>query len=224
VAIVDGADTLHVEAANAFLKTLEEPPAGAVIILLVEREERLPDTVLSRCQRLAFRPVERETIKSALRERGADQSQADAIAGAAAGRLGWALRALEDPSMLAERSEMLDQAVRLAHSDRFERFAWARQAETRGVDARERYQRELRVWEDWWHDVLLACSGTLEGIINSDRAAVLSDEGKLYAKADIVRFLRRLIDTREYLYANVDAQLALENLTLDLPSAPGRSR
>ncbi len=60
VAIVDAADSLHVEAANAFLKTLEEPPAGAVIILLVEREERLPETVLSRCQRLAFRPVDRE--------------------------------------------------------------------------------------------------------------------------------------------------------------------
>ncbi len=51
VAIVDAADTLHTEAANAFLKTLEEPPAGSIIILLVERDERLPETVLSRCQR-----------------------------------------------------------------------------------------------------------------------------------------------------------------------------
>src|SRR5690606_6779975 len=46
VAIVDAADTLHVEAANAFLKTLEEPPPGSIIILLVEREERLPETIL----------------------------------------------------------------------------------------------------------------------------------------------------------------------------------
>ena len=224
VAIVDGADTLHVEAANAFLKTLEEPPAESVIILLVERDERLPDTVLSRCQRLPFRPVDRDVIASALQDRGAEAVQAEAIAGAAAGRLGWALRALEDPSMMTERSEMLDQALRLAHSGRFDRFAWAKQAEARGADARERYQRELQVWEDWWRDVLLASSGTLEGAINSDRAASLAEEGRLYAKADVVRFLRRLMETREYLYANVDAQLALENLTLDLPSPAGRSR
>jgi hypothetical protein len=113
---------------------------------------------------------------------------------------------------------MLDEAVRLAHAGRVERFAWARSSEGRGSDARERYQRELRVWEDWWRDVLLASSGGLTGAINSNRAAALADEGRLYRPADIVRFLRSLLDTREYLYANVDAQLALENLTLDLPA------
>ncbi len=151
--------------------------------------------------------------------------QAEAIAAAAAGRLGWALRALEDPSMLSERSEMLDEAVRLAHAGRFERFAWAKQPEGgRAVESNERYLRELRVWEDWWRDVLLASSGTLEGAMNIDRAAVLAEEGKLYEKADIVRFLRALMETREYLQANVDAQLALENLTLDLPAPAGRAR
>lgn len=225
IAIVDAADSLHVEAANAFLKTLEEPPPGAVIILLVEREERLPDTVFSRCQRVAFRPVDRDVIVQALSDRGVEPIQAEAIAGAAAGRLGWAIRAIEDPSMLSERSEMLDQAFRLAHAGRFDRFAWAKQPEGgRAVESKERYQRELRVWEDWWRNVLLASSGTLEGAINIDRAAVLADEGKLYEKADIVRFLRKLMETREYLYSNVDAQLALENLTLDLPAPAGRAR
>jgi hypothetical protein len=46
----------------------------------------------------------------------------------------------------------------------------------------------------------------------------LSEEGKLYRAGEIVTFLRSLSQTREHLYANVDPQLALENLTLDLPS------
>jgi hypothetical protein len=112
---------------------------------------------------------------------------------------------------------MLDEAVRLAHAGRFDRFAWARGSEARGIDARERYQRELEAWEDWWRDVLLAAAGGREGAINSDRAEVLAEEGRLYRPVDIVVFLRSLLATREYLYANVDAQLALENLTLDLP-------
>ena len=219
VAIVDSADTLHVEAANAFLKTLEEPPAGSVIILLVEREERLPDTVLSRCQKLAFRPVDRETVLETLIDRGADPEDAVAITAASRGRIGWALQALEDPSLLEERTAMLDEAVRVAHAGRFERFGWAREAEGRQPGLRERYLRELTVWESWWRDVLLFGSGGSEGAENSDREPQLREEGRLYAASEIVAFLRALGQTREYLHANVDPQLALENLILDLPRA-----
>ncbi len=218
IAIVDAADTMHVEAANAFLKTLEEPPAGSVIILLAEREERLPATVLSRCQKLPFRPIDRETILEALIEKGAEPDDAVAITAASRGRLGWALQALEDPSLLQERDDMLDDAVRLAHAGRVERFAWAKEAEGRVAGVRERYLRALQIWEGWWRDVLLIGSGG-EGAENSDRESQLHEEGKLYSAREIVAFLRTLAKTREYLQQNVDAQLALENLIMDLPTA-----
>jgi DNA polymerase-3 subunit delta' len=221
VAIVDAADTLRAEAANAFLKTLEEPPAGSVIILLAEREERLPETVLSRCQRLPFRPIEREAIVETLVARGAEPEDAETIASAAGGRLGWALQALEDRGLLEDRALMLDEALRLAHAGRAERFAWAREAEGRAPGIRERYLRELAVWEGWWRDVLLFGAGGQDGANNPDRAAALSEEGRLYSAAAIVGFLRSLAQTREYLRENVDPQLALENLTLDMPSARG---
>jgi DNA polymerase-3 subunit delta' len=176
---------------------------------------------MSRCQRLAFRPVDRDTLREALVARGADASQAEAIAGAAGGRIGWALRALEDPTLLSERSRVLDDAVRLAHAGRVERFAWARQAESRAVDMRERYLRELAVWEDWWRDVLLVGAGATEGVINRDRESILAEEGKLYAASEVVDFLRLLLETREHLHENVDPQLMLENLTLDLPRPIG---
>jgi len=224
VAIIGDADTLHAEAANAFLKTLEEPPAGTIIILLAEREERLPETVLSRCQRLPFRPLDRDTVLEALAARGAEPRQAEAIASAAAGRIGWAIQVLADPEQLAERESMIDDALRLAHAGRAERFAWAKGAESRAQDVRERYQRELAVWETWWRDVLQAGSGSMDGLINRDRATVLAEEGRLYSADEIVNFLRKLLETREYLLVNVDPQLALENLTLDLPTAGGQPR
>jgi DNA polymerase-3 subunit delta' len=224
VAIVDAADTLQTEAANAFLKTLEEPPAGTVIVLLAENEERLPETVRSRCQRIPFRLADRDEIVAALRARGAEPEQADTIASLAGGRVGWALRALADDSLLAERTDMLSTAVRVAHGGRTERFAWAREAEGRSNGMRERYLRELDVWESWWRDVLAAGAGASGGFVNHDREQELAAEGKLYSAGAIVTFLRSLSKTREYLHANVDAQLALENLMLDLPrpSAGGR--
>ncbi|MEA3493783.1 MAG: hypothetical protein U9R38_05300 [Candidatus Margulisiibacteriota bacterium] len=54
IAVVSGADTLTGEAAAAFLKTLEEPAKGVVFVLLVERDDRLPATIHSRCQRIIF--------------------------------------------------------------------------------------------------------------------------------------------------------------------------
>lgn len=54
VVIVDSADTMTDQAAAAFLKTLEEPAPGVVFVLLVEREDKLPDTIHSRCQKIIF--------------------------------------------------------------------------------------------------------------------------------------------------------------------------
>lgn len=54
VVVIEEADTMSPEAAAAFLKTLEEPPLGVVFILLVERQEKIPETVVSRCQKIIF--------------------------------------------------------------------------------------------------------------------------------------------------------------------------
>jgi DNA polymerase-3 subunit delta' len=218
VAIIDGADRLNQDASNAFLKTLEEPPPATVLILITDREEQLLETVLSRCQKIAFGRAERDVIEAALRERGVEDDRARAVAALANGRLGWALRAVEDESLLAERDAFLDSAREVARASRPGRFAWAKAAEERGAAVRKRYIRELEVWEQWWRDVLSLSGGGSAGIINVDRLDALREEGGLYEPAEIVRLLRSLQKTREHLQANVDAQLALEVLALDVPS------
>ena len=60
VALIDPADALNWNAANALLKTLEEPPPRTVLILVAQQPSRLPATVLSRCQRIRIRAPERE--------------------------------------------------------------------------------------------------------------------------------------------------------------------
>lgn len=217
IAIVDAADTLRNEAANAFLKTLEEPPAGAVIILLAEREERLPETVMSRCQKLTFHRIDRDSIEAALIARGASTLDAAAAASVANGRLGWALQAIARPAMLDDRSHILDTAKRLAHANRFERFNWAKDDDLKGPELKERYLRELELWEGWWRDILTVAAGGKDGIINRDREPDLLQEGTLFAPAEVAVFLRCILKTREHLQGNVDAQLALENLMLDMP-------
>jgi DNA polymerase-3 subunit delta' len=95
-AIIPVAERMRAEAANAFLKTLEEPPGPALLILTVNSRDRLPATIASRCRRLGLRPLLVAAISSELVRRGAVPAEdADGLAEAAEGSLGRALELAE---------------------------------------------------------------------------------------------------------------------------------
>ena len=91
------ADTLRVEAANALLKTLEEPEGEAVFILLATSREGVMPTILSRAQAVRFNPVPAGEIEDFLRGRGAEEPALAAALGR--GSVGLALRYAEDPGL-----------------------------------------------------------------------------------------------------------------------------
>ena len=66
IVIVDEADAMNQYAANAFLKTLEEPPAGSLIILISSKPDNLPDTIRSRCSRLNFSPLSLDACRDVI--------------------------------------------------------------------------------------------------------------------------------------------------------------
>lgn len=93
VAIVDAADEMTPQAANALLKILEEPPEGAVLLLVCHQPARLLPTIRSRCRELACRPLGAEDLARALAEIGAQPEPEDAamLAALAGGSVGAAL-------------------------------------------------------------------------------------------------------------------------------------
>lgn len=128
VAIIDAADDLNVNAANAILKTLEEPPAHGVLLMISHSPGRLLPTIRSRCRRLAFRPLPLEETAAFVRERE-DVTAEDALrlarmAGGAPGRA-WALLganaiAMDDAARaLIEGLPRVDEAMALSLADRF---------------------------------------------------------------------------------------------------------
>src|SRR6185312_10200528 len=93
VAILDDADDLNEEAANAFLKTLEEPPPGALLILIGTSAEVQLATIVSRCQVVRFDPLSPEDLAALLQEQGVARDPVDAarLAALGDGSLGRAL-------------------------------------------------------------------------------------------------------------------------------------
>jgi DNA polymerase-3 subunit delta' len=91
VATVPDAERMRAEAANAFLKTLEEPPGQTLILLTVSARDRLPATIVSRCRRLGVKPLDAAVIAAELvKRRGLAEADAAALAVAAEGSLGLA--------------------------------------------------------------------------------------------------------------------------------------
>jgi DNA polymerase-3 subunit delta' len=92
ILVVDGAETLNDAAQNAFLKTLEEPPGDALIILVTSMSQSLLPTIRSRCQEVRFQPLPRRTLAQALvKKRGLAEGDAWFLAALAQGSMGRAL-------------------------------------------------------------------------------------------------------------------------------------
>ena len=110
VAIVDDVDEMNDEAANAFLKTLEEPPPGAVLILIGSSAELQLETIVSRCQIIRFEPLPEPALAELLLERGVADDADDAARLAALGE-GSVSRAtgLADPELERFRRELIDE-------------------------------------------------------------------------------------------------------------------
>jgi DNA polymerase III subunit delta' len=90
VLIVDDADRMNIGAANAFLKTLEEPPPDSLIILISASPDRLPDTVRSRCMHVRFRPLSTDACRQVLSLKSGSKDF-DRMSGLAMGRPGVAI-------------------------------------------------------------------------------------------------------------------------------------
>ena len=128
VAIIDAADDLNVNAANAILKTLEEPPAHGILLLISHAPGGLLPTIRLRCRRLAFTPLALEDAAAFVRERE-DISVEDSLrlakmSGGAPGRA-WALAGAKAIEMddaaraLIEGLPRVDEALALSIADRF---------------------------------------------------------------------------------------------------------
>jgi DNA polymerase-3 subunit delta' len=216
--VIDGAELMSTEAANRLLKTLEEPPAGVIFILLTVNESVLPATVVSRCQRLELRPLATSQVGVALSERfGVEAQKAELLARLSHGCLGWAILAAEDNSLLEQRSQRLDRLLDIMSADCEERFDYVNQLVTWFSQSRSLVQEILDLWLDWWRDLLLVKLNRDDDITNIDRRHLLADLAQGYSLAEIRSFIGSIQSAGEQLRQNANPRLVLEVLMLSIP-------
>lgn len=200
-------------ASNALLKTLEEAPAHAILLLTVDAPEQLLPTVVSRCEVLRLRPSKVEDVQRELESRGLESSEARLIAHVSGGRAGYALRLTEDKTLLEARQARLDDLHRLLSASRVEKFDYA---EKLSKD-KEFMRQTVLVWLSYWRDVLLNASGANVPLANIDRQAEIEALSQRISLSLARRLVEGMESCLERLEHNVNSRLLAEVTLLDLP-------
>jgi len=205
----------NLPAANALLKTLEEPPAKVMLLLTSARPHALLPTIISRCQVLPLRALSQQELAAALASHWhTPAEQAGLLARLSEGRLGWAVQRLLDDRAWEERTRRLAEARDLPGQSRIQRLAYADQL-SRSPAA---LQPTLTLWASWWRDVLLVQQGCRDAVRNVDLVTELTQEAARFDPTQVQRYLARLQAAPTQINQNVNARLLLETLMLHVPA------
>ena len=216
LAIIAGADRLNVQAANAFLKTLEEPPAKSILVLLTTEPSRILETILSRCLRLNFSV---ETARSLTAEQ-ANWLQKFSSAAASEQKSLFGRYRLLDALMQhlngirEQTDEVLSARSPLEKYDDAEknlREKWEDELKA-AIEAEYRRQRsEVLLLLQWWlRDVWLHTLAAGEALLHLPQIYGADEVAKRISTRQAQENLAVLEQTQRLLYSNVNEGLALE--------------
>lgn len=216
VIIVDDAETMQETAQEAFLKTLEEPPAYAVIILVATDTDGLLPTILSRCRVVRFGSSSGGDIERALTAAGTKSDSASRIAAAAEGSMGWAFDSANDPSRIDERETKLGEAIEFVSAGGYDRVVRAVLLADEFSKDREGVYNRLQLVQSVWRSALHV---NLD-VRSASRGPALESHGddvRRMTQADLVRAIRSVDTCIANLEANVRPRMALESMVIAWP-------
>jgi len=201
-------------AQNALLKTLEEAPERAILLVTAGSPENLLPTIVSRCEVMRLRPLGVETLQAALEQKeGVTADRARLTAHLAGGRPGYALQLLEDDAADGFRTKWLNELISLLGSRRLERF---QVAEVISKD-RDKLRQIFLIWLSYWRDLLLCCAGSSVPLTNLDLESELHVLAAQIALATAQARTSALENALSDLDANLNPRLLTEVLLLDWP-------
>jgi len=212
--IIDNSQDMRLEAQNALLKTLEEPPYYMNMILITENSQKLIGTIQSRCQIINFYPVNIEKIEELLiRDYKKSKDEAKFIANFTKGAVGKSIRLSQSDEFFDMREELLniidgliikgDRTKVFSSKDFFERN-------------KNNYMEILDILIYWFRDLYIYKElGESHLIVNEDRYSSLSGQSILSFKKinDIIDII---IETRNDLSMNINYQLGVETMLLNM--------
>ena len=210
--IVDEAEKMTQQAQNALLKTIEEPPSYAVIILLTTNQEMFLPTILSRCVQLKLKPLKNFVVKGYLTDHlHVPEADADIYVAFARGNLGRAISLASSDDFKLLRQEVLHLLKHIKEMDISELLDYIKKLKEENLDIYEC----LDFMQLWYRDVLLyKVTKDINLLVFKDEYAAINENSKLSGYDGLEKILDAIDKARIRLDANVNMDLAMELMLL----------
>jgi len=211
--IIDDADKMNDQAANALLKILEEPSMANLLILITARPYAMPATIISRCQHIRFNPLGTETVARLLADKmDVDPPKALLLAALSGGSVGTALE-LNKEDIVAYRAELLELLSRTHRNDPFSLIHFA---SFLGQGKKE-IKQGLSILGTFFRDVLIYKEiRKKEMLINQDNASFVASYAGRLSGEQILQNIAQIERAGEIMEQNINKSLTLETMAFKL--------
>ena len=211
--IIDDADKMNDQAANALLKMLEEPSPSNILILVAARPYSMPSTIISRCQHIRFNPLRFDTVAKFLVDRiGMDNQQALLLAGLSSGSIGRAMELNED-GIVAYRTELLKL---ISITRRKDPFSLINFASFLGQGKKE-IKQGLNILNTIFRDALVFKeTQKKEMLVNQDNSSFISTQAARLSGGQILQNIALVERAGDIIEQNVNKSLTLETMAFKL--------
>jgi DNA polymerase-3 subunit delta' len=211
--IIDDADKMNEQSANALLKMLEEPSSSNILILVTARPYSLPQTIISRCQHMRFNPLSSEMVaRFLISEMEMDNQKALLLAALSGGSIGNALDLNKD-DIIAYRTELLNL---LSTTNRNDPFSLINLASFLGQKKKE-IRQGLNILNTFFRDVLVFKEVRKnEMLINKDNSSFISACAARLSGEQILKNMEQIEKAETIIEQNVNKSLTLETMAFKL--------
>ena len=216
VIIIENAEKMTHDAQDAFLKTLEEPPANTVFLLLADNQNLLLPTIVSRCQVYQFKPVPLKEMKAFIEARyDFPASDIESAVRYSKGITGKALEILQDKESLKARTvyiDILDKALT-------EKVGEAQLMAAAVVESKEAAERFLEFSQGWFRDVMVlreSQGSNNQLIINIDSLEKLSKHNSVLTEVKLNSIIEIVKDTMRYVKFNVGIKNSIDGMLFNI--------
>ena len=213
--MINNAENLTIDAANCLLKTIEEPPEYAVIILICSNINAMLPTIISRCQALYFGTISSTEIeKNILKKSKLEISKIKLISKIAQGSIGKAYNMMSDGDYFNRREALLNSVAEIIPG----------KMDSAIFDRKEKIFSDLSKSNEiletillWYRDLLLIKElNCKKYIVNDDKLKILKSKAELYSKNILIDILEYLLQIQEYIKRNVNKNIIFETLVIKL--------
>ena len=214
--IIDKAEKMTLEASNCLLKTIEEPPYYAIIILICSKIDPILPTIVSRCQIVNFGSTSSLKIKELLLNKinNLEKDQAEIISKLAQGSIGKAFKLSADKEYFIRREKLLNYLSTILPG-KYGDDIFAKVEKI--ISEIDRIEEILEMIKLWYRDILIIKNtGNQKYIVNCDKLEILGKKSQIYSQKMLIDILDYLEQVEEYLMKNVNKRLILERLYIKM--------